>query len=177
MQKERSGSIFAPTVLASACRPKSAGRYAIALLTLIYHSTIIAKADSCPSTKDEISTDRPDVTNSSLVVPAGSLQIENGVNFSARDGGRFVDGTNTRLRLGIAQCLELLLDMPTYVADIRAPGRSGFSDVAPAMKWQVSPIPGKVDLSLVFGAALPTGAAVIAGPGNKPDLEMPRPRG
>ena len=26
------------------------------------------------------------------------------------------------------------------------------------MKWQVSPIPGKIDLSLVFGVALPTAA-------------------
>jgi Putative MetA-pathway of phenol degradation len=174
MQKERSGSIFAPTVLASACRPKSAGRYAIALLTLfIYHSTIIAKADSCPSTKDEISTDRPDVTNSSLVVPAGSLQIENGVNFSARDGGRFVDGTNTRLRLGIAQCLELLVDTPTYFANFRGPGNSGFSDVAPALKWQISPIPGKVDLSAVFGVALPSGSASIAGRGAQPYLQFP----
>ena len=103
----------------------------------------------------------------------GSLQSENGVNFSARDGGRFVDGTNTRWRLGIAPCLEILLDLPSYVADIRAPGSSGFSDVAPAIKWQVSPIPGKVDLSLVFGAAFPTGAADIAGRGAQPYLQMP----
>ena len=131
MQEERSGSIFAATVLAGACGPKRAGKLAIALLTLlIYHSPIIAKAESCPSTKDEISTDRPDVTNSSLVVPAGSLQIENGINSSVRDGGRFVDGTNTRLRLGIAQCLELLVDTPTYFANVRGPGNSGFSIAA-----------------------------------------------
>jgi hypothetical protein len=136
-------------------------------------SAVDAQADSCPTAKAEIATDRPDVTNSSLVVPMGSLQSENGVNVSARDGGRFVDGTNTRWRLGVAPCLELLLDMPTYVANIRAPGNSGFSDVAPAVKWQVSPIPGKVDLSLVFGVALPTGAAEIAGRAPQPYLQMP----
>src|SRR5260370_18293698 len=174
MQKERSGCIFAPTVLASGCRPKSAGRYAIALLTLIYHSTIIAKADSCPSTKDEISTDRPDVTNSSLVVPAGSLQIENGVNFSARDGGRFVDGTNTRLRLGIAQCLELLVDTPTYFANFRGPGNSGFSDLAPPLKWQISPVPGKVDLSAVVCLAMPSRSTGTAG--RRPETSLPFPR-
>ena len=37
-----------------------------------------ARADACPTAKDEIVTDRPDVTNSSLVVPTGSLQSENG---------------------------------------------------------------------------------------------------
>src|ERR1700737_385739 len=132
-----------------------------------------AQAENCPTAKDEIGTDRPDVTNSSLVVPVGTLQSENGVNFSARDGGRTIDSTNTRWRLGIAPCLELLLDLPTYFANIRRPGSSGFSDVAPAIKWQVSPIPGKVDLPLVFGAALPSGAAEIAGRGAQPYLQMP----
>src|ERR1700686_2936219 len=124
-----------------------------------------AQAGACPTAKDEIATDRPDVTNSSLVVPPGSLQSENGVNFSVRDGGRFIDGTNTRWRLGIAPCLELLLDLPTYFANIRAPGNSGFSDVAPAIKWQVSPIPGKFDLSPLFGVALTTGGVGIVGRG------------
>lgn len=132
-----------------------------------------AWADTCPTAKDEIATDRPDVTNSSLVVPAGSLQSENGVNFSAQGPSRIVDGTNTRWRLGVAPCLELLLDLPTYFATVRGPANSGFTDVAPAIKWQVSPIPGKVDLSLVFGVALPTGTLDIAGRGAQPYLQMP----
>jgi hypothetical protein len=136
-------------------------------------AAVEARADTCPTAKDEIATDRPDVTNSSLVVPVGSLQSENGVNFSTRDGGRTIDGTNTRWRLGVAPCLELLLDLPTYFSNIRGPGSSGFSDVAPAIKWQVSPIPGKFDLSLVFGVALPTGAVDIAGRGAQPYLQMP----
>src|SRR5260370_32848928 len=141
MQKERPGTIIARTVLAFIRRRTIAGQLAVALLTLLaYQSTIAAKAESCPTSRDEISTDRPDVTNSSLVVPAGSLQIENGVNFSARDGSRFVDGTNTRLRAGIANCLELLVDVPTYFANVRGPEGSGFSDVAPPFKWQISPI-------------------------------------
>src|SRR5260221_1631399 len=135
-------------------------------------AAVEAWADACPTAKDGIATDRPDVTNSSIVVPTGSLQSENGVNISARDGGRTIDGTNTRWRLGVAPCLELLADVPTYFANIRAPGSSGFSDVAPAVKWQVSPIPGKVDFSLVFGLALPTGAADIAGRGAQPYLQM-----
>jgi hypothetical protein len=143
------------------------------LMTLVCLNTIGAKADDCPASKDAISTDRPDVTNSSIVVPAGSLQSENGVNFSARDGGRFVDGTNTRWRLGIAPCLELLVDTPTYFANIRGAEGSGFSDVAPALKWQISPIPGKVDLSAVFGVALPTGSTGVAGRGAQPYLQFP----
>jgi Putative MetA-pathway of phenol degradation len=135
--------------------------------------TSAAQADSCPTAADGIATDRPDVTNSSLVVPVGSLQSENGVNLTSRDGGRTIDGTNTRWRLGIAPCLELLVDLPTYVANVRAPGNSGFSDVSPAVKWQISPIPGKFDLSVVSGVAIPTGAVDIAGRGAQPYLQFP----
>ena len=106
-------------------------------------------------------------------MPTGSLQNENGVNLTARDGGRTIDGTNTRWRLGVAPCLELLVDLPSYVANVRAPGTSGFTDVAPAVKWQVSPIPGKFDLSVVVGAALPTGAVDIAGRGTQPYVQLP----
>jgi hypothetical protein len=70
-----------------------------------------AAADTCPQPGGEIATDRPDTTNSSLVVPRGSFQRENGVNISGRDGGQVFDGTNTRLRFGMAQCLEVLTPM------------------------------------------------------------------
>jgi Putative MetA-pathway of phenol degradation len=174
MQKERSEAIIARTLLPFNRGPISAAKLAIVLLTLVvYQGTVTAHAESCPTTRDEISTDRPDVTNSSVVVPAGSLQIENGVNFSARDGSRVVDGTNTRLRTGIANCLELLVDVPTYFANVRGSEGSGFSDVAPALKWQISPIPGKVDLSAVVGVALPTGSAGIAGRGAQPYVQFP----
>src|SRR5258707_10258312 len=133
-------------------------------------AAVDARADGCPTAKDEIATDRPDVTNSSIVVPVGSLQSENGVNVSARDGGRTIDGSNTRWRLGIAPCLELLVDVPTYFANIRAPGSSGFSDVAPAVKWQGSPIPGENRLFLVFRIGLPNRGLDIAGCGAQPYL-------
>ena len=90
----------------------------------------MAHAGSCPTAKDEIATDRPDVTNSSLVVPVGSLQNENGVNVSARDGGQSIDGTNSRWRLGIAPCLEVLVDMPIYFADTRGPAAKSAGDLS-----------------------------------------------
>jgi hypothetical protein len=132
-----------------------------------------ARADGCPTATDEIVTDRPDVTNSSVVVPPGSVQSENGVNLSSRTGSQIIDGTNTRWRLGIASCLELLVDLPTYSTPVRGLGSSGFSDVSPAIKWQVSPIPGKVDASVVFGVGLPTGTIDVAGRGAQPYLQMP----
>ncbi|HLG84425.1 MAG TPA: transporter [Bradyrhizobium sp.] len=153
-----------------AANPSWCGRLLVASLTLAASG---ARAESCPQPGDEIATDRPDVTNSSIVIPVGSFQSENGINLSAKDGGRTVDGTNSRWRLGIAPCLEVLVDLPTYVANVRAPGQSGFSDVAPAVKWQISPLPGKIDLSVTAGVALPTGASDIAGRGAQPYLQLP----
>ncbi len=136
-------------------------------------ATIAAAADNCTQNTAPIATDRPDVTNSSVVVPVGSFQSENGINLSRRDGGEVFDGTNSRLRLGIAPCLEVLVDIPNYTTAFRGLAAAGFGDVAPAVKWQISPVPGKVDLSMTIGAALPTGAIGLAGPGVQPYLQFP----
>ena len=135
--------------------------------------TTAAAADRCPQGGSEIATDRPDVTNSSLVVPAGSLQVENGINVTARDGARTLDGTNTRLRLGLAPCLELLVDVPTFFAAVRGQAESGFTNVTPAVKWQLGPLPGDIDLSATAGVGLPTGTTRIAGLGAQPYLQFP----
>jgi Putative MetA-pathway of phenol degradation len=132
-----------------------------------------ADAGGCPTSGSDIATDRPDVTNSSLVVPAGSLQGESGINLSARRDVQILDGTNSRLRLGVAPCLEVLVDLPSYFAAPRGHAGSGFSNVAPAVKWQISPVPGKVDLSATFGVGLPTGTSAIAGPGAQPYVQFP----
>ncbi len=146
--------------------------FAAVVAALTGHTPAIA-ADQCTQASEPIDTDRPDITNSSVVVPVGSLQNENGWNVSRRDGANVVDGSNSRWRLGIAPCLEVLIDLPNYVGTFRGPGPSGFGDVIPALKWQISPVPGKIDLSVTAGAALPTGARAIAGPGVQPYLQFP----
>jgi hypothetical protein len=78
----------------------------IGLSLSILRVSTAASADQCPQKESPFRTDRPDVTNSSLVVPQGSFQSENGINFSQREGNHEFDGTNSRLRWGIAPCLE-----------------------------------------------------------------------
>lgn len=153
--------------------PSKSRLCALFALVCIGISSASAANDGCPQSAAEIATDRPNVTNSSLVVPTGSLQNENGLNLTSRDGANILDGTNSRLRFGIAPCLEVLVDLPTYFATVRGRAASGFSDVAPAIKWQISPVPGAFDLSITAGVALPTGASVIAGPGVQPYLQFP----
>jgi hypothetical protein len=46
------------------------------LLAFAIFGAIEAQAEGCPTTKDEIATDRPDVTNSSLVVPTAVFRMK-----------------------------------------------------------------------------------------------------
>jgi hypothetical protein len=143
------------------------------LLALACPGTYAAAAEGCTQNTAPIATDRPDTTNSSVVVPVGSLQNENGFNVSRQNGADIFDGSNSRWRLGVAPCVEVLIDLPNYVGTFRGAGNSGFGNVAPALKWQISPVPGKIDLSMTIGAGLPTGARAVAGPGAQPYLQFP----
>ena len=137
------------------------------------HAPTVAQAGECPTSSSEIATDRPDVTNSSLVVPLGSLQSENGINTMGRGSEKTFDGTNSRLRLGVAPCLEILVDLPNYVGRLSGDAESGFGNVVPAIKWQFSSLPASWNLSVTAGAGLPTGSPRIAGPGIQPYLQFP----
>ena len=128
---------------------------------------------ACPTPAEAISTDRPDVTNSSQVVPTGSLQVENGADLSVRSGTRVLDGTNTRLRLGIANCLEVLVDLPSYAETLGAGGGSGFSDIAPAVKHQLAPLPGDIDLAVTVGIGVPIAGRRDGHRDYEPYLQLP----
>jgi outer membrane putative beta-barrel porin/alpha-amylase len=147
----------------------------LALLRAPLRQEIVAASagENCPDTQSEIQTDRPDVTNSSFVVPNGSLQAENGINLTARRASRSIDGTNTRIRLGVARCIELLADLPDYFRSVHGVAPTGFSDLTPAVKAQFGPLPGGVVLSATAGLGLPTGASRISGHGYNPYVQFP----
>jgi hypothetical protein len=135
-------------------------------------SASAAAADGCPTSADPIATDRPDVTNSSLVVPLGSLQSENGINLSGGDDATLLDAANTRLRLGVAHCLEVLVDVPTYFAVLGGEASSGWTNVTPAIKWQVSPVPGKIAPALARHHARASKLALIGSIAAEPGLGL-----
>ncbi|MGY8709694.1 transporter [Bradyrhizobium sp. 18BD] len=132
-----------------------------------------AHAGECPTPQSEIATDRPDVTNSSLVVPTGSIQSENGFNTSGQSAGKGFDGSNSRIRFGVAPCLEVLVDVPSYVGRLTGTVDTGFTNVTPGVKWQVSGLPEPANLSLAFGIGLPTGTPAVTGAGFQPYLQVP----
>jgi hypothetical protein len=140
--------------------------------TLIAGASAAYAADGCPSSAAEISTDRPDVTNSSRVVPYGSLQAENGVDWTVLQGSNVVSGSETRLRLGVAQCTEVLADVPTYFYSLNGRASSGFSDFVVSIKREL-PVPFGFRLSATSGLGFPTGASKISSHGYDPYIQFP----
>jgi len=131
----------------------------------------MADAD-CPTSSDSINTDRPGVTNSSVVVPYGSFQAENGIDWNVNGGSNLLSGSSTRLRLGIATCTEFLIDLPNYVGSINGPQPSGFTDVVVSFKRQL-PIPFGIDMSAIAGLGFPSGSDKVAGRGYQPYIQSP----
>lgn len=134
---------------------------------------IAAENGECSNGDPDIATDRPDVTNSSVVVPRDSVQVENGINWTSQRSATVVDGPNSRVRLGIAQCTEVLFDLPSYSLPLRGTASSGFSDFSPAIKRQLAGLPDDIQLSATVGLELPTGATRIAGSGYGAYVQLP----
>ena len=132
-----------------------------------------ALADGCPQNGDWINTDRPTQTNSSSVVPEGSVQAESGVNWSVGQGSTVLDGPEMRLRLGVARCLEVLFDVPNYSYSLNGPAGSGFSDSVLSIKYQVAAVPDPFQLSTTAGLGFPTGGKEVAGHGWNPYFQLP----
>jgi hypothetical protein len=160
----------------SPAQPAKSGHFAISgilvVAALIAGASGTFAADGCPTSASEISTDRPDVTNSSRVVPYGSLQAENGVDWTVRQGSNVVSGSETRLRLGVAHCTEVLADVPTYFYSLNGRASSGFSDFVVSIKREL-PVPFGFHLSATGGLGFPTGASKISSHGYDPYVQFP----
>jgi hypothetical protein len=145
---------------------------ALFFVALFACASVAIADDGCPTSASEISTDRPDATNSSRVVPYGSLQAENGVDWTLRQGSDVVSGTETRLRLGVAQCTEVLADVPTYFYSLNGRASSGFSDLVVSIKREM-PVPFGFRFSATGGLGFPTGAGKISSHGYDPYVQFP----
>ena len=127
----------------------------------------------CATIAEPIDTDRPDSPDDSPTVPPGSLQFENGVGVSRSGGVSTIDLPETRIRLGLTSCTELLIDLPNYNHTL-GHGPHGFGDIAPGFKHQFDGLlPDPFQLWLAGGVALPTGDPKIAGRGAQPYIQVP----
>jgi len=107
-----------------------------------------------------------------VVVPEGTLQVENGFTDTVSDGQRTLDGPESLLRFGIAPKTELRLTAPDYFSA----ASSGFGDTAIGMKQQLGPV-GGFDVSLVASLSLPSGSRAFSSHGYDPFVQLPWSRG
>jgi hypothetical protein len=148
---------------------------ALALAALLCAAPDIAAraAEGCATAEDEISTDRPDTTNSAYVVPRGSVQLENGIDWTDDHGTRSLAGPQSKARVGIVPCTELGLQLPSYVGTLRGHGASGFSGLQPSLKHQFGELPGDLTVFAIAGVTLPTGARSVSGSHYDPFVQVP----
>lgn len=125
-----------------------------------------------------IATDRPQITNSSIVVPCGSLQFENGFQETTANAQHGYDLPETSIRLGFARKTELRLAVPDYFinAETTSTFANGFSDLVLGVKQQLGPTPkrfGSIDLSIIPSLSLPSGSNAISSHGYDPSVQLP----
>ncbi len=157
-------------------------RSASALVVSFLLATLAAQATAqkCGSdAQSTISTDRPQITASSIVVPCGSLQFENGFAVTGNGGQQTTDFPETAVRFGIARKTELRFGVPNYFYnfDTGSGFTNGFGDLSLGFKQQLGPTPGKFDISLIPSVSLPTGANLISSHGYDPTVQLPWSRG
>jgi hypothetical protein len=114
-----------------------------------------------------IASDRPAITNSSVVVPAGSFQMENGFLETNSQGESIVDGPESLVRFGVATRTELRFTVPDYFYNLNTTGSpgSGFGDFAVGVKEQLGPTLRGFDVSAILFLSFPTGARCVSSGG------------
>jgi outer membrane putative beta-barrel porin/alpha-amylase len=122
----------------------------------------------------QLVTDRPDVTEASIVVPKDSLQIENGFTQTSDHGNGEFDLSQSLVRYGLSDRTEIRLGVPDlFLADAGRPPAFGFSDFSLGVKQQIGPLPGKFDLAVIAAVSFPTGGQRESSHGFDPFVKFP----
>ncbi len=139
-------------------------RRAAVLTWLLPLSVVIPAVASEP-----LVTDRPDFTESAVVVPSGRLQLELGATW-ARDNDD-VETTSlgeALVRWGVAQRLEVRLGLPSWQRSSHGPvWGQGFADMEAGVKVQLHTAEGRsaavgADWALILVTSAPTGGDEVS---------------
>lgn len=111
-------------------------------------------------------TDRPDFTESAVVVARGSLQLESGVTWQRAGSQDQYSGPELLARWGLAPRLELRIGFPDYQF---TDDQSGLGDASLGFKYQPGPA-GNWDLGIIGAFTLPIGEETFTADGIDPLL-------
>jgi len=152
-----------------ACRQWLSVFFAIVILLL--DGSIASAAD--PS--DEIDTNRPSFMFSPIVLPKGSLQLENGCLDSGLRRGRVgFDLPETQVRIGLARSTEFQVFVPNFVIT-KSGGElsSAVTDISEIGIKQQLPTSGKLKAAVIASVSAPTGARSLSLGGTSGILRLP----
>jgi hypothetical protein len=149
-------------------------RWVVLIFSMLALSTGASRARAQEEAQPSIATDRPSIANSSVVVPQGGLQMENGLLASNLGNGAVVDLPESSIRYGLLPRTELRVGVPDYFYSLTSAGAeaSGFGDTAVGVKQQLGPI-GSFDVSIIAFLSFPTGAKQVSSHGYDPGLQIP----
>ncbi len=100
-------------------------------------------------------TDRPDFTESPVVVPQGSIQVELGGTAESSNSSTVYALGETLVRYGFFKSLELRLGAPSRISgDV---DDAGFNDASIGLKWELGSMGDTWDVGLIGIVSLPTG--------------------
>ncbi len=133
---------------------------------------------------EDIDTNRPSFMNSPLVVPKGSLQLENGSLYQHFQYGQSTfDIPETEVRLGLLKNTEFQMFTPNYFlfhqqssdrTDTPSANRAGVSDIQEAgLKIQLPTVIKDLTVSVIGGVTVPTGRQLISSSGVQPVVRIP----
>jgi hypothetical protein len=122
----------------------------------------------------EIATDRPDFTESELVVPVDMLQVENGLTYS-RDADDYNLGLpESLIRIGAFDKLELRVGAPLYnVQKVDGESGNGWGDTYLGFKYQADNLfGGDTGFSFIPAIFVPTGDKGYSSDDWDPELKV-----
>lgn len=115
----------------------------------------------------ELVTDRPDQTESSVTVPKGSLQIESGFLLGFSEENRFTSRElllpSTLFRIGLTRNVELRITSQVENVKTRYDRTTGISDTEIGFKWQFYISENKeTEIAFLSHVVLPTGSRPLS---------------
>jgi hypothetical protein len=146
-----------------------------ATLAAVFGLMFFSRSAAALEKSDFIDTNRPSFCQSALVVPAGSLQVENGALYKRfQHGLHSFDLPANEIRLGLLKRTELQMFTPNWLLFNRNNstwgGTTGLGEVG--IKQQFGPFKN-CTASLVAGVNLPVGTRFSPGHEAQPVLRLP----
>lgn len=125
----------------------------------------------CAQATPDLVTDRPDQTESSVVVPPRFVQVESGVTHTGIEDFTVTEALGTLVRIGLMERLELRIGFDGWISDEIADSE-GIGDSELGIKYFLTEENGWIPESAILaGVCIPTAKTISEGDRYDDDLE------